>query len=91
MRSPEEQEIFNKFVEELDNTIAEAARKRGTEEANELIEKFFSDIESMRISGKEAQKLDDLGKKLDSEKRDPNQPKVDKSPASSRRRPPVLR
>ena len=91
MRSPEEQEIFNKFVEELNNTIDEAARKRGAEEANELIEKFFSDIERMRISGKEAQKLDDLGKKLDSEKSDPNQPKVDKRPTSSRRRPPVLR
>ncbi len=94
IRSPEEQELFNKFIKELLTIESgdEAAKKRGSEQADEMIEKFFSDIENItRVSGKEAQKLDDLGKKLDSEKRDPNQPKVDKTPASSRRRPPVLR
>jgi len=95
IRSPEEQKLFDKFIEQLSGISVEsgdeAVKEQGLEKTDEMIEKFFSEIENMRISGKEAQKLDDLGKKLDSEKKDPNQPKVDKAPASSRRRPPVLR
>lgn len=95
IRSPEEQKLFDKFIEQLSGISVEsgdeAVKEQGLEKTDEMIEKFFSEIENMRISGKEAQKLDDLGKKLDSEKKDPNQPKVDKTPASSRRRPPVLR
>ncbi len=96
IRSPEEQKLFDKFIEELGSLATEsddkAARERSAEQADEMIKRLFSDIENTtRVSGKEAQKLDDLGKKLDSEKKDPNQPKVDKAPASSRRRPPILR
>ena len=68
-----------------------AAKEQDSEKTNEMMQKFFSDIENMRISGTEAQKLDDLGKKLDSRKKDPNQPEVNKAPASSKRRPPVPR
>jgi hypothetical protein len=94
--SAEEQEIFDKFIEELDGILAgpfedEASREKSFMETDALMEKYFSELENMRIGGKEAQKLDDLGKKLDSEKKDPNQPKVNKAPASPRRRPPVLR
>jgi hypothetical protein len=96
IRSPEEQKLFDKFIEELGSIATEsgdkAAKERSVEQADEMIKKLFSDIENTtRVSGKEAQKLDDLGKKLDSEKKDPNQPKADKTPASSRRRPPILR
>ncbi len=94
--SPEEQKLFDKFIEELNNTINESADgdtdEQSHEKADEIIMQYFSDIENMRVSGKEAEKLNDLGEKLDSEKKDPNQPEVDKTPVNSRRRrPPVLR
>lgn len=75
----EEQELMNKFIDNIDNIIAEtgidkAATEENLKKADALIEKYFSELENMRITGKEAKKLNDLGKKLDSQKNDPNQP-----------------
>lgn len=94
---PEEQQLLDKFVNELSSIVNESggdATELSQQKAEDVIEKYFSDIENMRISRQEAQKLDDLGEKLGSEKKDPNdpnEPKVDKTPESSRRRPPTLR
>lgn len=78
--TPEQEEFVKKFMEEIGQLpLGEDASgikiQESFEKFDAMMEKYLSDIENMRISGKEEEKLNNLGKELDNIKKDPNQPK----------------
>jgi hypothetical protein len=110
MRYEEEHDaLARKLFAELEAMMAEGDERPGESakadsgsgaESPEAAEKLISDVESMRITGKEAKKLDRLGRELkgasEDVKQDPNRPKsrkVDKSSKKSwkKRRTPTSR
>jgi hypothetical protein len=54
------------------STSDKAGSGRAPEESAAMMEKLISDFKSMRVDAQEAQKLDDLGKKLNGIQQDPN-------------------
>lgn len=74
---PEDEAASMKLMSELEAALAGAgANGESTEEAmrkaDEIYEKYFNELDNMQISGEEAQKINDMGQKLDNEQQEPN-------------------
>ncbi len=76
--SAEEEAAALKLMSELDSALAginESATEEDMKKADELIEKHFNKLDNMQISDQEAEKINDLGQKLDKAQQEPNKPR----------------
>ncbi len=83
--SEQESAALTDLVEKLrtlqkSSTSDKAGSGHSPEESAAMMEELISTFKSMRIDTQEAQKLDDLGKKLNGIQQDPNQPENDPGP-----------
>ena len=82
--SAQEEEEAQKFFKMLDQELQkEGVGENPTEgqlkKANEIAQKHFQELDNMKISGDEANKITDLGNKLDKEHSEPNRTKTSTS------------
>ena len=81
VNSAEEEAAAQELMSQLDAAlvgagIGENATEEDMKKADEIVGKYFNEIDNMQISGQEAQKISDLGKQLDKDQGDPNRTKT---------------
>ena len=74
--SEDEAQLMQQFIAELK---AMQAKTQETGQGDAELDAFLAEIESERVSAKEAEKLDDMGKELQERGRDPNEPNEPKT------------
>ncbi len=77
----EEMAMMEKLIAEVGSSMqadAETGSQQDAEKSKALLERFISDLETMRVSTKEAKRLDRLGKELNKVQSVPNRPQGSK-------------
>ena len=77
----EEMAMMEKLIAEVSTSMrtdAETGSQQDAEKSKALLERFISDLETMRVSTGEAKRLDRMGKELNKVQSDPNRPRGSK-------------